>query len=406
MNDLERIERDKATILTIIKYLLIITIIAVALYFGLKLFTILIPFAIGFILARTAIAISNQLYNLQLRLDRKLNLKRPLLSGTSSSRTPRRKWPEATGWAVFFFFLMVILTFVLITGVIMIAIGQIRSLAGYLPTLVRENNLIEQVIIALREFSLRLGGIVDPATLATLENELTAIQQQLIHSIPDIVTSILNGLASFVGSLPIIFFSIIVMIMSGFYFITDSASVISFLKRNVPHVAFRETTGRLINTLSTTLFRVIGGYLLLLLITFFAVLIGLSIIKMPYAVVFALIAAVVDFLPVLGISATMIPISLYMFLNSNIWGGLGALIIYVAITFLRRAIEPPILGNAMNLHPMATLFAMIVGIGIYGILGIILGPIILVIAKETLTLYGFDVKLRKIFGEFLSRVSE
>lgn len=409
MTDPDRVLRDKATILAIIKYVLITAIIILVLYLGLRLFMILIPFAIGFILARAAIALADRLHHFELHKHTRQSLDRgPAASGTEAPALPasRAKWPESTRPAVFFYILMVILIFVLFGAVIVVSVSQIRALAAYLPTLVRERNFVAQVVQLLNDLSTRFGGLVDPATLAQIENELAALQQDLIHAIPNIASTILNAVADFIGSLPVIIFSIVVMIMSGYYFITDSGSVIDFLGRNVPHKLFREKTGRLIRTLSMTLFRVVGGYLLLLIITFIAVLIGLLIIGMPYAVVIALVAAIVDFLPILGISATMIPISIYMFINGNIWGGLGALIIWAAITFLRRLIEPPILGNAMNLHPMATLFAMIVGIGFYGLIGILLGPVILVIAKEVLSLYGFDVKLRKIFAEILSKVNE
>ncbi len=176
-----------------------------------------------------------------------------------------------------------------------------------------------------------------------------------------------------------------------------------FLRRNVISKQFRETTVRLINTLFSTLFRVIGGYLLLLIITFIMALVGLAIIQMPYAVIIALVASIVDFLPVLGLGATLIPVALYLFLQGQLFRGLGALILLGIMTLVRRVIEPPILGNAMRLHPMATLASMIIGIAVYGVAGILIGPIIMVVAKEVLTLYGIDAKLRTFFGELLNR---
>lgn len=144
--------------------------------------------------------------------------------------------------------------------------------------------------------------------------------------------------------------------------------------------------------------------MLLLIITFAMVLVGLILIDMPYAVVFALLAAIVDFLPVLGISATMIPIAIYQFINANFWGGIGALITFLVVSVIRRFIEPPILGNALRLHPMATLFSMIIGVAAYGLGGVLVGPVILVIAKEIMAQFGFDQKLRHMIGDLLSRV--
>lgn len=407
MNDFDRVQRDKATILAIIKYFLVTLLVIGILYAGLKLFMLLIPFAIGFVLARTAIALANRVNDGKVRrLCRKKSGRPDEIEEAAAQLADRGKWPASTRLSILFYSLLVILVFILIGAIIFVSINQIQALAEYIPTLIREQQFASKVLGTIQNISTMLGGLLDATMIAQIEAELLTLQQKLIGAIPDIATKIVNAVAGFVGSLPLIFFSIVVIIMSGYYFISDSKSVLDFLNRNVPHKAFREKTGTLVQSLFTTLFRVIGGYLLLFLITFFAVLIGLMIIKMRYAVVFALIAAVIDFLPVLGISATLIPISIYMFITGNLWGGLGALILYAAIAFLRRIIEPPILGNAMNLHPMATLFAMIVGIGFYGVIGILLGPVILVIAKEVLTLYGFDVRLRRIFAELLSKVND
>ena len=49
----------------------------------------------------------------------------------------------------------------------------------------------------------------------------------------------------------------------------------------------------------------------------------------------------------------------------------------VSIIIIRRFIEPTILGNAMELHPIVTLLSMIVGIMIYGLAGLLLGPLAL-----------------------------
>jgi predicted PurR-regulated permease PerM len=48
---------------------------------------------------------------------------------------------------------------------------------------------------------------------------------------------------------------------------------------------------------------------------------------------------------------------------------------------------------------------MIVGIAVYGLAGILIGPIIMVVAKEILSLYGIDNKLRTFFGDILNRFS-
>ncbi|MEA4888914.1 MAG: AI-2E family transporter [Clostridiaceae bacterium] len=427
MADLDRIQKDKATILAIIKYLLIAGLTAAAVLFGFRLFLILLPFVFGFILAKVSISIVTSLNSKSFARRQRHNqrLAEKAAAGVPAGSETKEK-PDsgaaASGKAGHYpqglarsrrdnililvvYILIIIAVTALIIGVIVVGISQLRALVNYLPNLIRDTDLSQRLVTYLSDLSDRLGGFLQPDQLTFLKNEIANLQQKLLASVPGLVTTVLNGIGSFAASLPTVFFVIIVVIMSGYYFITDSRNLYKFLRRNGTSKVFREKTIRLVNTLSTTLFRVIGGYLLLLILTFIMALIGLLIIRMPYAVVFALIAAIVDFLPVLGLSATLIPISIYMFINGNILSGVGALVILAIMTMIRRVIEPAILGSAMRLHPMATLASMIVGIAIYGITGLVIGPIILVIAKEVLPLYGLDRKLRNIIGDILNKVS-
>lgn len=441
MADLERMQRDKATILAIIKYVLIAVLATGAVYYGFRLFWILLPFVFGFILARVSagivIALKNLQYGWRQRRRNRQQAKKagesagdalppegpdgqaavpeseiPAETANPATRKKQGRYPQGLARSrqdkrlTMAVYVLLIIAFVgLFVGVIIAGISQLRALANYLPNLFRDTDLTRRLIDYVAGLSDRLGGILQANQLTFLENELANLQTRLLSSVPGLVAAILNWIGVFAANLPIVFFIIIVVIMSGYYFITDSRSLYIFMRRNITSKVFREKSIRLVNTLSTTLFRVIGGYVFLLLITFMMALAGLLIIKMPYAVIFAMIAAIVDFLPVLGLSATMIPIAIYMFVNGNIIGGIGALIVLAVMTLIRRVIEPAILGNAMSLHPMATLVSMIVGIALYGITGIIVGPIILVVAKEVLALFGIDEKLRNILGDILNKVS-
>ncbi|NLB44142.1 MAG: AI-2E family transporter [Clostridiaceae bacterium] len=421
MGQPDRMMHDKATILAIIKYFLITAVVLLLIYLGFRIFAILLPFVFGFILARLAIAIvtsaKNLVYDLgEGRKKRRAKRELPQTAETSSAaQTGRRKlgrYPQGLARSrgekrliIFVYILLIILIIGLFVGIILAVISQLRSLAAYLPVIFNDMDIFRRVIDYLESLSEKLGGLIQPQQLEMLENELVRLQQNLLQKVPEIVAAILNGIAGFAANLPLILFAVVVAIMSGYYFIADSRSMYVFLRRNVISKQFRETTVRLINTLFSTLFRVIGGYLLLLIVTFIMALVGLLIIQMPYAVIIALVASIVDFLPVLGLGATLVPVALYLFLQGQLLSGLGALILLGVMTLVRRVIEPPILGNAMRLHPMATLASMIIGIAVYGVAGILFGPIIMVIGKEVLTLYGIDTKLRAFLGDLLNRIS-
>ncbi|MBP1757738.1 MAG: ytvI [Firmicutes bacterium] len=447
MPETNRIQRDQATILAIIKYVLITAIAVGVIFVSFKLFIIVLPFVAGLVLARSSIALANKFHPLMSKQGRAMSkssagqkpssqkekkaaAKRDAMVAKSRATDAKDKTgpadaetiiPDELGaapepeldappallnvrWAVSFYIILVIALVAMIVAVVFASVAQLRELAAYIPKFLSETDLATLLITPIRGLEGLLGDFLDNQTLAMIQQALVDWQSTLVDSIPKLVTVILNSLGGIVGALPAVFLAIIVILLSGYYFITDSANLYRFLVRSINNKAFLDKTVNLFNVLSRTLLRVIGGYMLLLIITFVMVLIGLLIIGMPYAVILALVAAIVDFLPVLGLSATMIPIAIYLFINGQIWAGIGALIIFFVVTMIRRFIEPPILGNALRLHPMATLFSMIVGVAIYGLGGILVGPVIMVIAKEIFSQFGFDTKLRRITGDLLTRI--
>lgn len=422
MADLERMQRDKATILSIIKYILVTAIAALAIYIVLRFFIILLPFVFGFILARVAVIIVNSLYRgfhrhrpVSVRHPSEMqqtevspgdrHVPEPGLAETDAVTGQMPREPIRKGPSLVIYFLLITMFIAMLVGVIVVGIGQLRNLVNYLPDLVRDTDLINRLIQYLSDLSDRLGGLLQPSQLALIQDALTGFQQNLLAKIPDVVTAILNGIGAFAASMPVVFFIIIVVIMSGYYFISDNRNMYRFLKRNITSNVFWDKTVQLIDTLSSALFRLIGGYLLLFIFTFLFSLGGLAILGMPYAVIFALLIAFLDLLPILGLGAGLIPISIYFFFTGNLLGGIGTLVLLALMSFIRRFIEPPILGNAMSLHPMATLISMVIGIAFYGITGFLIGPVVLLVAKETLSLYGLDHKLRSLFGDILTKVS-
>lgn len=402
MDDRSKFYKDAATVLSIVKYLLIFAIIGLVVYFGASILVILIPFAIGLILARTAYMLSYQWRKLLKWLASVTGKHKWKITERRSGLAPARSEARAAG---VFYILVVIVLLAALVGIIAATISQVRSLASYIPDFVKDTSLIERITEILANWSGRLGGLVDESIINMISNSLLGLQEQLIAALPGIAGSVINWAGRFLGNLPAIIIGVVVVLMSGYYFAADSRSIYKFMYRNIKDRNFVRKTFGLVSSLSNTLFRVIGGYILLLFITFFEALIGFTLIGMPYAVILSVVAAIVDFLPLLGISATMVPIILYMFINGNIFGGIGAIIMLVVISVARRFLEPHILGNAMHLHPMATLLSMIFGVSAYGLTGIFVGPIILVIVIEVFTQFGLDRQLRNLMGRLLSHIN-
>ena len=111
-----------------------------------------------------------------------------------------------------------------------------------------------------------------------------------------------------------------------------------------------------------------------MLLTFFEVLIGLLILKKDYAFLISLGIAAVDLLPLLGAGSVLLPWAIVSFIMRDTQTAMGLLILYGIIVVVRQIAEPRIVGSSIGISPIASLFSMYVGLKLFGLIGMILGP--------------------------------
>lgn len=411
MTDLERYNKDKASVMSMIKVILIVAISAVIIYFFTQIIAILIPFLIGFILAKTSLALASPLARFDKTptkeiMDRNLtehNKKHGIIYKIIHPNGIKPTKSTKTRLAIYIYvFLLIVLVLLVVWGIFsLISQGStaIQKLAN-LSTNMSLSTVTDMVHNALHSFTIENGGFITAEMMASIDEYILSFFNSTIYAIPGIISSVLTWVWNMFESIPYGVFVVICVILSGYYFINDGPAVVKFYLKNVPNKSFRKKSLTLLNDLSVTLFRVVGGYMSLLIITLVESLIVFEIADLNYALIFAIITALLDFLPVLGISATMIPLMIYCFFTGR-HTSIVILIIGMAImTVIRRLIEPIILGKSMKVHPLLTLLGMIIGVVIWGPIGFLLGPTVMIIVIQCIKVFEIDKK----FSAYLARV--
>lgn len=128
--------------------------------------------------------------------------------------------------------------------------------------------------------------------------------------------------------------------------------------------------------------KMLGGYALILLITFLELLVGLLIFDIEYAFIIALLIAVFDILPVVGTGTILVPWIIIDFITGRTSLGIGLLILYAVITIVRNIIEPKIIGKQIGLFPLVTLLSMYLGLELFGLYGMIAFPLAFVVLTQ------------------------
>ena len=78
----------------------------------------------------------------------------------------------------------------------------------------------------------------------------------------------------------------------------------------------------------------------------------------------------------------MIPWAITSAVNGDLNLGIALFVLYVIILVVRQLLEPRIVGKNIGIHPIFTLIAMYTGFKISGLIGLIIGPIILIILQN------------------------
>lgn len=106
---------------------------------------------------------------------------------------------------------------------------------------------------------------------------------------------------------------------------------------------------------------------------------GLLIIGNKYAFTVGILVGLLDLIPVVGPALVFIPWIVVLLFTAGLGPALKILIIYAALTVIRQILEPKILSQNIGIHPLPTLMSIYVGMKLLGVVGLILGPAILIV---------------------------
>lgn len=125
-------------------------------------------------------------------------------------------------------------------------------------------------------------------------------------------------------------------------------------------------------------------------------MIGLLIIKNPYAVVIGIAIGLLDALPFFGTGTVLIPWSIISLLGGKMKNAAVLLTVYVITYFLREILESKLMGEKLDISPVAMMAAIYTGLLVFGFLGFVLGPIAYCLIKAGIQLLKSSIEHDKI----------
>lgn len=200
------------------------------------------------------------------------------------------------------------------------------------------------------------------------------------------ISNFLTSMLSKISSIATVGVYTVITILATYFICADRIYILDQLEHHFP----KEWVKKLSKNIKK-ISKLLGGYLkaqaILIGINFVLVLIGLFAfeifgLNVGYPMLMALLIAFSDALPILGSGTVMVPWAVICAMQGNLNLAIALMVLFVIISVVRQLLEPKVVSGQIGIHPIFTLIAMYTGFKAIGIMGMLLGPIIIIILKS------------------------
>lgn len=329
-------------------------------YLGIKGIFFLMPFVIGWGIAAIAAPLVNW-------LEKKFNIVKKLGSA-----------------------LIVILVIGLIVVGIYFAVSRIILEVGDLIKNIPE--LYAQLESGLRQIGSAMSGIFEKLPVV-IQDGWNTVVANLDQYMGDLVSRIseptVMAAGNFAKSLPSYLISVIVAILSAYFFTIQREDVLKWMKQIAPPSVEKRMT-----LVMDNLRYAVGGYFKaqfkIMGVVFLILLVGFAVLGVRYFVLVAFLISFLDFLPFFGTGTAMIPWGIYKFLMGDYKMAILLIAIYAVTQFVRQLLQPKLVADSVGMNPLVTLLLLYIGYRIGSVLGMILAVPVGMVLINMLQAGAFD----------------
>lgn len=269
------------------------------------------------------------------------------------------------------------------TVVVIVAVIAVVSGIGYLACSI----LFRQIYGFIKELPDMWNELVhDFDSIGSLANQyvgivapnLTEFFNNIGESIGEAITNLpskmnfgaFGGMGSMVGSIANMLISVIMAMLSAYFFIADRDWIYEKLWKVIPKGITHKY-----DVFYDSLKQAVGGYfkaqLRIEIWMYVLMFFGLIFLNVRYSVLIALLIAVIDILPFFGSGAVLVPWAIVTALGGDYVRALGFLIIWGVGQLFRQLIQPKIMGDSIGMEPIPTIILLFLGYKMAGVLGML-----------------------------------
>ncbi len=257
----------------------------------------------------------------------------------------------------------VLLVYALFGGLLLVAIVL---LAG--PFVSEANDLAGALPLYANEFQARMPELQLTLAQFGIRTDVAQFETQVTSAVEQAARNVLSNLASILAGASAAVVDVLLTLVISVYLLVDGPR---FAQRGMALIPAQHQAKALF--FQESLVRVLGGYirgqLILALIVGLATCVGMAAFQLPYAIVLGVLAGLFALVPMFGPVLSAIPavmMALLMPFPTVVW----VLVFFIVLEqVVNNVLSPRISGQAVGLHPLAAMFALLAGFQLAGALG-------------------------------------
>lgn len=211
-----------------------------------------------------------------------------------------------------------------------------------------------------------------------IRNYLITFVSSYSSKFVSIGTTVVSKTGNFVLSLLFVVFAL-------FFFFLDGQYLIEVFKKALPvKNDYMDILTKKFAEITRNLF---SGYILVALYQGIASFIIMTIFQVKGALLFSVVLMFASFIPLLGASLVWLPVGIVMCITVSVFKGILFLLLCgFCVSFLDNFLRPFLLKDRINIHPLIIFFSILGGLKVFGMNGLILGPLVVILFFTVLDL--------------------
>jgi predicted PurR-regulated permease PerM len=233
-------------------------------------------------------------------------------------------------------------------------------------------------LFASHQFSSEIGNILSSFTTRT-------------------INSLVNSLGNIILNFPALLLQFTVVLFTFFFVLRDKDKVLEYVKTLLPFS--KEVEEKVLKYTAGITASLVYGQIIIGIIQGIVLGIGLFIFKIPNALFLTFLAVIAGILPIVGTSIIWVPMAIYLFISGSIIPAWGVIAFGIVSSSIDNFLRPIIVSKRTRINSGILLISMIGGLFFFGVLGLLLGPLVISYFLILLEIYRGKTKPQIIIEE-------